>query len=475
MMLNFIKNSSTLFLLQLYLSFLFISIGLSVGANQPTYLYHICPNTTTFTPNSTYQTNLNNLLSSLSSNATTSEFHSVTAGKGSSSPIYGNFLCRGDVNATVCRDCVTFAVKDIVKLCPVEKETIIWYDECQLHYSNKSFFGTLSNSPGGAYLVNTGDITDLYEFNQLVNATTEVAAIEAAKGVGGEKKYATKDANFNGFQRLYTLAQCTPDLNASSCRTCLTMALGELPTCCSGKIGGRVLLPSCNFRYELYPFYTQNATTPPPAATPLPPPPGPSPSPPPPGFISSSKARTIVVIVVPIVVALLLFILGFCFLTKRAKKKHTLAEGRDDITTPDSLQFDLATIEAATNKFSADYKLGEGGFGEVYKAWKLWKEGNPLKLLDPSLEHSYSDNEVVRCINIGLLCVQEDPEERPTLKTIVLMFNSCSITLAAPNRPAFYNRTDAGMPSMGIKLDDSRSDDFPQSINEASITDLYPR
>ncbi|KAM6585134.1 hypothetical protein CsatB_012136 [Cannabis sativa] len=679
MMLNFIKNSSTLFLLQL--SFLFISIGLSVGANQPTYLYHICPNTTTFTPNSTYQTNLNNLLSSLSSNATTSEFHSVTAGKGSSSPIYGNFLCRGDVNATVCRDCVTFAVKDIVKLCPVEKETIIWYDECQLHYSNKSFFGTLSNSPGGAYLVNTGDITDLYEFNQLVNATTEVAAIEAAKGVGGEKKYATKDANFNGFQRLYTLAQCTPDLNASSCRTCLTMALGELPTCCSGKIGGRVLLPSCNFRYELYPFYTQNATTPPPAATPLPPPPGPSPSPPPPGFISSSKgngkvsARTIVVIVVPIVVALLLFILGFCFLTKRAKKKHTLAEGRDDITTPDSLQFDLATIEAATNKFSADYKLGEGGFGEVYKgtlpngqqvavkrlskgsgqgaiefknevvvlaklehrnlvrllgfclegqekllvyeflpnksldsflfdaerqeeltwairykiiagiargilylhedsqlriihrdlkasnilldadmnakisdfgmarmfdvdqtrantnrivgtygymspeyamhgqfsirsdvysfgvlileiisgkknssfyqtdyaedllsyAWKLWKEGNPLKLLDPSLEHTYSDNEVVRCINIGLLCVQEDPEERPTLKTIVLMFNSCSITLAAPNRPAFYNRTDADMPSMGIKLDDSRSDDFPQSINEASITDLYPR
>lgn len=43
------------------------------------------------------------------------------------------------------------------------------------------------------------------------------------------------------------------------------------------------------------------------------------------------------------------------------------AEGVDDITTPESLQFDLATIEAATNKFSADYKLGEGGFGEVYK------------------------------------------------------------------------------------------------------------
>jgi hypothetical protein len=37
------------------------------------------------------------------------------------------------------------------------------------------------------------------------------------------------------------------------------------------------------------------------------------------------------------------------------------------MTTVESLQFDLATIEAATNKFSDDNKLGEGGFGVVYK------------------------------------------------------------------------------------------------------------
>ncbi len=43
----------------------------------------------------------------------------------------------------------------------------------------------------------------------------------------------------------------------------------------------------------------------------------------------------------------------------------------NDVTTMeklvDSLQFDLATIEAATKKFSEDNKLGTGGFGEVYK------------------------------------------------------------------------------------------------------------
>lgn len=31
------------------------------------------------------------------------------------------------------------------------------------------------------------------------------------------------------------------------------------------------------------------------------------------------------------------------------------------------LQYDLATIRAATNDFSYDHKLGEGGFGSVYK------------------------------------------------------------------------------------------------------------
>ncbi|KAM6601487.1 hypothetical protein CsatA_021096 [Cannabis sativa] len=571
-------------------SLLYISIGLSLGAN-PVYLYHSCPNTTTFAPNSIYQTNLNNLLSSLSSNAT-SEFHNTSAGEGSPSPVYGHFLCRGDVNTTACRDCVTFAVKDILKRCPVEKETVIWYDECQLRYSNRPFFGTVYTRPG-VYLLNSGD-----------------------------KKFATKDNNFNGFQRLYTLAQCTPDLNASGCSTCLTDAIGSLPICCSGKLGGRVLFPSCNVRYEVYPFYNQNSTTPSPPTA--------QPTPAPPSFTSSSNgqgkisARTIIAIVVPIVVAILLFILGFCFLTKRAKK-YTLAKRVDDITTPESLQFDLATIEAATNKFSADYKLGEGGFGEVYKgtlsngqqiavkrlskgsgqdterqgqltweirykiiggiargilylhedsqlriihrdlkasnilldanmnskisdfgmarmfdvdqtrgntnrivgtygymspeyamhgqfslksdvysfgvlvleiisgkrnssfyesdyaedllsyAWKLWKDGNPLKLLDPTLVQSYSENEVLRCINIGLLCVQEDPEDRPTMKTIVLMFHSYSITLGVPKQPAFYNRTDVDMPSMGLKLDDSTSVGFPVSINEASITELYPR
>uniref|UniRef100_A0A7N2LUP0 Protein kinase domain-containing protein n=1 Tax=Quercus lobata TaxID=97700 RepID=A0A7N2LUP0_QUELO len=92
-------------------------------------------------------------------------------------------------------------------------------------------------------------------------------------------------------------------------------------------------------------------------------------------------------------------------------------------------------------------------------AWKHWEDGTLLEFLDPTLGGSYSRNEVIRCLQIGLLCVQENPVDRPTMASIVLMLNSYSITPPSPQNPA-YLRTERNM---------------PLSINEASITEVYPR
>ncbi|KAL5774770.1 hypothetical protein ACOSP7_012327 [Xanthoceras sorbifolium] len=85
---------------------------------------------------------------------------------------------------------------------------------------------------------------------------------------------------------------------------------------------------------------------------------------------SHISSSTIIAIITPITVAAVLLVAGYCFLTRRARKKYNTIEGeiaRNDILTAETLQFDLGTIQAATNRFSIDNKLGAGGFGEVYK------------------------------------------------------------------------------------------------------------
>ncbi|XP_047151154.1 cysteine-rich repeat secretory protein 9-like, partial [Vigna umbellata] len=78
-----------------------------------------------------------NPISSLVSNSSlpsNSGFH-----RASVDDIDDRFLCRGDVNATVCHGCVVAATTNITRLCPNDTESYIWYDECTLIYSNSTF------------------------------------------------------------------------------------------------------------------------------------------------------------------------------------------------------------------------------------------------------------------------------------------------------------------------------------------------
>ncbi|GMH05350.1 hypothetical protein Nepgr_007190 [Nepenthes gracilis] len=196
--------------------FFLISSTIATTISTPEYVYSYCPNTTTFAANSSYQKNLNSVLTSLSSNSTTqSGFYNTTAGDGRASTVYGIFLCRGDDTKDVCRTCVTTAVKAVQENCPNRKQAIIWYDVCMIRYSNASFFGELDESTG-VYLVNENSITNnVTGFTNVLGNTMNKTARLAAKGQSG-KKFATADANFNSSQKLYTLAQCTPDLSPAT-------------------------------------------------------------------------------------------------------------------------------------------------------------------------------------------------------------------------------------------------------------------
>ncbi|XP_039168029.1 G-type lectin S-receptor-like serine/threonine-protein kinase At1g61550 isoform X2 [Eucalyptus grandis] len=238
------------------LSLLFFFINFVGTESAPTFLRHYCPNTTLFTPNSAYQSNLNTLLSSLASAAADGAdgFANATVGQNHPDQVYGLFFCRGDINTSTCGDCVATGKQDILQRCPNQRVSVIWYDECMLRYSDGSIYSVMEQVPSFK-TYRTRNITNPTQFMLVLGETMDDIAARASVGKSG-KKLAVAEANFTSSQKLYTLAQCTPDLTVLECNTCLQARIGGLP---QGKQGGRLFAPSCSMRFELYPFYNASA------------------------------------------------------------------------------------------------------------------------------------------------------------------------------------------------------------------------
>ncbi|KAL9456238.1 hypothetical protein AB3S75_005458 [Citrus x aurantiifolia] len=319
--------------------FFFLILAVSINAQN------ICSNDVgNYTSNSAYKTNLNSVLSSIASNtAVDYGFYNESAGQ---EPDKVNViaLCRGDIATDVCRGCLENATQEIFRVCPNQKQAIIWSAECMLRYSNKTIFGVLETGPT-YYMWNVNNVTDdVSLFNQALQDLLRRLRGTAASG-NSQKKFATGDTTAS-FRTIYALEQCTPDLSELQCSDCLDRAIGEIPNCCSGKIGGRVLKPSCNFRFETERFYNPTANSPPP-------------SPPPPAEGNGSDtARTVIIILIPIV-GFVILIIFICFFLRRRKprdnsKVKSEAAAGDEINRAESLQFDFNTIRVATDNFSED-------------------------------------------------------------------------------------------------------------------------
>ena len=71
------------------------------------------------------------------------------------------------------------------------------------------------------------------------------------------------------------------------------------------------------------------------------------------------------------------------------------------------------------------------------QAWELWQQGQGLELVDSTLRDSCIQDQALRCIHVGLLCVEETAVDRPTMSDIIPMLTSESESLPLPRRPAF--------------------------------------
>ncbi|TXG47186.1 hypothetical protein EZV62_026480 [Acer yangbiense] len=328
-------------------------------AQQPSFLYHFCSNNLgNYTTNSTYQRNLNTLLSSISSNSEINYgFYNFSTGQ-DPNKVNAIALCRGDIDLNACRSCINDSISTLTTICPNQKEAIGWYDNCMLSYSNKTIFRTV-DIVRRFYMWNPQNVTSVDQFNQVLRTLLEGLRSKAASG-SSIRKFATGNASAPDFKILYALVQCTPDLSRDECSDCLIRNTGDIPVCCDGKAGGRVIGPSCSLRFETYRFYepmVDDELTPP---LPLPPPLlSPSPPPPSPSSINTTitegkdnKASPIVVIIVVPIVAFMLLIISICiFLRVRKSKKkpergtYSTPEAQDEIGNVDSMESDMSSSQ----------------------------------------------------------------------------------------------------------------------------------
>ncbi|XP_031123635.1 G-type lectin S-receptor-like serine/threonine-protein kinase SD1-1 [Ipomoea triloba] len=103
----------------------------------------------------------------------------------------------------------------------------------------------------------------------------------------------------------------------------------------------------------------------------------------------------------------------------------------------DVYSFGVLLLEVVSGRRNCEIHNNEDNyFSLLNHAWQLWIESREVDLIDESISNSCSFTEALRCIRIGLLCVQDHASDRPTMSNVVLML--CSETeIPQPKQPTF--------------------------------------
>ncbi|MFS7889195.1 putative Gnk2-like domain-containing protein [Helianthus anomalus] len=215
-----------------WFSFIFIYlINTTTLAQPPPFFHHICENKANYTINSTYQRNLNTTLSTLPTTNSGFNYYNLTTGQ-LSYRVISFTLCGGDIEPVVCTKCLSDSIIKLRELFPNQTESIGYYNECFLKYSNET------GNTNAVILASPQSVSNVDQFNRAVRDLMDRLIGEAAAG-GPLLKFAIGNITEPDFSTIHGLVQ-----------------LNQIPNSkINGTNGGRILQSTCNFRFEVYDFF----------------------------------------------------------------------------------------------------------------------------------------------------------------------------------------------------------------------------
>ncbi|KAK9215331.1 hypothetical protein WN944_007336 [Citrus x changshan-huyou] len=247
------RNIVSLLHLFSFLSLVLLQSSSEAAKLDSNYVYHICRGESDTPSSDLFLYNVARLFNRMLNNeGRYSLFYNATEGD-DPNKVYGLYNCYFDVSNEACQDCINVTINTIVKNCAGSKEAIVWYDQCMVRFSNNSLPSSLDTVPA-VYVWNTMNVTDPYNLSNILTQSFS-DLIQNVTSRDFEYPAAAQTVNATSIGKLTTLVQCIPYLSKSDCNICLRGAVAQIPNCCYGKRGGRILTPSCNIRYGLYPFF----------------------------------------------------------------------------------------------------------------------------------------------------------------------------------------------------------------------------
>ncbi|KAI3874289.1 hypothetical protein MKW92_045185 [Papaver armeniacum] len=109
----------------------------------------------------------------------------------------------------------------------------------------------------------------------------------------------------------------------------------------------------------------------------------------------------------------------------------------------DVFSFGVLLLEIVSGNRNSVYYNHELSLSLLGYAWHLWIENKTIhSLIDPTLVvEPRLKTEILKCIQVGLLCVQEFAKDRPSMSSILSMLTSENATIPIPKQPAFIERS----------------------------------